>query len=47
MKIFEIQRDLGLKESQKQIELELAKEKARIVGGEKEAIKVEEDYDVK
>lgn len=47
LRIFELRRELGMKEMAKDVELQIAKEMARIVGGEEEAAKVDEDYDVK
>lgn len=47
LKIFELQREIKLKEIAKEVEIKAAKEKAMMIGGEEEAAKVDEDYDVK
>jgi hypothetical protein len=47
LKIFELQREIRMKEQGKDIVKSVAKEKARIIGGDEEADKIEEDYDVK
>lgn len=47
LRIFELRRELQMKDIAKEVELSVAKEKARMIGGEEEAAKVDEDYDVK
>ena len=47
LRIFELKRELKMKELAKEVEVNIAKERARIIGGEEEVAKVDEDYDVK